>query len=180
MSESAGKVIAEVIEHHTEALAKMIRSLAKESEKSAKRGNSGKLFGQALGILILIATFIGESKQVSLEFIRDWIPFAVGMMGIAVTVTGQYINPEGRMKLAQASSDLASKIRVLRNKVRVDVASIDQSDDAKMQALLEQLQETEKGIFQDARGAGINTDISLILDQRFASKTTIFERMTGN
>ena len=68
---NTGKVIAEVIEHHTEALAMMIRSLAKESEKSAKRGNSGKLFGQALGILILIATFIGESKQVSLEFIRE-------------------------------------------------------------------------------------------------------------
>ena len=180
MSESASKVIAEVIEQHTEALAMMIRSLAKESEKSAKRGNGGKLFGQALGILILIATFIGETDLESLQFVRGWIPFAVGIMGIAVTVTGQYINPEGRMKLAQASSDLASKIRVLRNKVRVDVASIDQSDDGKMQALLEQLQDTENGIFQDARSAGINSDISLILDQRFASKSTIFERMAGN
>jgi hypothetical protein len=101
-------------------------------------------------------------------------------MGIAVTVTGQYINPEGRMKLAEACSNLASKIRVLRNKIRVDVASADQSDDSKMQALLAQLQDTEKGIFQDARSAAISTDISLILDQRFASKTrTTFERMTG-
>ena len=57
---------------------------------------------------------------------------------------------------------------------------LDQSDDGKMQALLEQLQDTENGIFQDARSAGINSDISLILDQRFASKSTIFERMAGN
>ena len=149
----------------------MITALANESEKSAKRGNGGKLFGQALGILILIATFVGESEQVGLPTLKAWIPFAIGIMGVMVTVTGQYINPEGRMKLAEACSNIASKIRVLRNKVRIDVASIDQTDDSKMRALLEELQGSEKAIFQDARGAAISTDISLILDQRFGQKS---------
>ena len=181
MNEPASDVIAGVIDEHIQALALMIRALANESEKSAKRGNGGKLFGQTLGMLILVATFIGESQQVQLPTLKAWIPFAIGIMGVLVTVTGQYMNPESRIKLAQACSDLASKIRLLRNKVRVDIVSIDGTDESKMRALLEELQESEKAIFQDARSAGISTNISLILDQKFAARPiTTFQKLTGS